>query len=68
MKNNFGWAHLHASDMSTNAVLMLLTALPRNFMAYFKQLIAGNSGSNIAETSRMKNVVRNLMAVLFKWV
>lgn len=68
MNNDFGWGHLPASDMSTNTVFMLLTALLRNFMMWFKQLISRKFGSNIAETSRMKNVVRNFMTVPFKWV
>ena len=59
----------HKYNFNINARLGdLLTALLRNFMVLFKQLIARYFGSNIAETSRMKRVVRNFMTVPFKWV
>ena len=68
MNNDFGWSRLPASDMPYNTVFMLLTAFLRNFMMLFRNMLAVSFKCGIEASSRIKKVVRNFMAVPFKWV
>ena len=66
--NDFGWKRLPFSFMKENTVLMILTALIRNFYVWLVGEIAANKAFGLEATSRVKKFVFRFVQVPFRWV
>jgi hypothetical protein len=65
--NDFGWKHLPTSNMSSNTVYLILTAMMKNFCNYLVQKIS-KVFTGIKPTSRLKRFIFQFIAVSGKWV
>ena len=66
--NDFGWKHLPFSFMKENTVLMILTALIRNFYVWLVGKISANKAFGLEATSRVKKFVFRFVQVPYRWV
>ena len=65
--NDFGWGRLPTSDMNSNTVFMIMTAMMKNFYNYFIKKVSAVF-TNIPSTSRMKRFIFRFIAVAGKWI
>jgi hypothetical protein len=65
--NDFGWRHLPTSDMATNTVYLIITAMLKNFYNYLLQKVA-KVFTDILPTSRIKRFIFRFIAVAGRYV
>ena len=65
--NDFGWNHLPTSNMSSNTVYLILTAMLKNFYNYLVKKIA-KVFTDINPTSRLKRFVFRFISVPGRYV
>jgi hypothetical protein len=67
LNNDFGWKHLPSSNMSTNTVYLIVTAMLKNFYNYFIKKVAAVF-TDILPTSRLKRFIFRFIAVAGRYV
>jgi len=65
--NDFGWNHLPTSNMGTNTVYLIITAMMKNFYNYLV-LKVSNVFTDILPTSRLKRFIFRFIAVAGQYV
>ena len=65
--NDFGWNHLPASNMSSNTVCLLLTAMLKNFYSHVIQKVA-KVFADILPTGRLKRFIFRFISVPGRYV
>ena len=65
--NEFGWSHLPFSFMAENMVLMMVTAMLKNFYLYLVRHIS-EKVKPLKKTSRLKAFILQFVSVPAKWV
>ena len=67
MNNGFGWARLPKSFMAESTVLLLLTAMVRNFYKFLMGRLDAKA-FGLKKTSRIKAFVFKFISVPAKWI
>jgi hypothetical protein len=65
--NDFGWNHLPTSNMNTNTVYMIITAMLKNFYNYLVRKVSGFF-TDILPTSRLKRFIFRFITVPGRYV
>ena len=65
--NDFGWAHLPFSFMAENMILMMITAILKNFYLYLVRHISEKI-KPLKKTSRLKAFILHFVSVPAKWM
>ena len=65
--NDFGWNHLPTSDMSSNTVYLIMTAMIKNFYNYLIEKVS-KVFTDILPTSRLKRFIFRFIAVAGRYV
>jgi hypothetical protein len=65
--NDFGWKHLPTSNMASNAVYMIITAMLKNFYSYLVGKIS-RVFTDILPTSRIKRFIFRFISVAGRYV
>jgi len=65
--NDFGWKRLPTSEMSSNTVFLIMTAMMKNFYNYFINKVAAGF-KDISPTSRIKRFIFKFICVAGKWI
>ena len=67
--NDFGWSHLPFSFMAENMVLMMVTAMLKNFYLYLYLVRhISDKVKPLKKTSRLKSFILHFVSVPAKWV
>jgi hypothetical protein len=64
--NDFGWSRLPTSEMRSNTVFLILTAMLKNFYLYIVKKVA-KVFTNILPTTRIKRFIFRFICVAGKW-
>jgi hypothetical protein len=64
--NDFGWARLPTSEMSSNTVFLILTAMLKNFYIHIVNNVS-KVFKNILPTTRLKRFIFRFICVAGKW-
>lgn len=67
MNNDFGWKRMPFSFLNQNNTFMIITAMIKNFYAYFVELVS-KTFKNISPTTRLKRFIFRFISVAGKWV
>jgi hypothetical protein len=65
--NDFGWNHLPTSNMNTNTVYLIITAMIKNFYNYLVKKVS-KVFTDILPTSRLKRFIFRFIAVAGRYV
>ncbi|HPO68044.1 MAG TPA: transposase [Paludibacteraceae bacterium] len=65
--NDFGWRRLPTSEMKSNTVFLIMTAMMKNFYNYFIKKLS-EVFKDIPSTSRMKRFIFKFICVAGKWI
>jgi hypothetical protein len=65
--NDFGWNHLPTSNMATNTVYLIITAMLKNFYNYLVEKVSAVF-SDILPTSRLKRFIFRFITVAGRYV
>ena len=65
--NDFGWNHLPTSNMASNTVYMIITAMLKNFYNYLVEKVS-KVFSDILPTSRLKRFIFRFITVAGRYV
>jgi hypothetical protein len=65
--NDFGWGHLPTSNMNTNTVYMIITAMLKNFYNYLCRKVS-KIFTDILPTSRLKRFIFKFITVIGRYV
>jgi hypothetical protein len=65
--NDFGWSRLPTSEMNSNTVFLILTAMMKNFYNHFIKKVS-KVFTDIPLTSRMKRFIFRFICVAGKWI
>ena len=67
MNNDFGWKRLPSSDMESNTVFLIMTAIFKNFYDYFLPRIS-KYFKTISPKTRLKRFIFRFISVAGRWV
>jgi hypothetical protein len=67
MNNDFGWKRMPFSFLNENNTFMIITAMIKNFYAYFVGLVS-KIFKNISQTTRLKRFIFRFISVAGKWM
>jgi hypothetical protein len=65
--NDFGWGRLPTSEMKSNTVFLIMTAMMKNFYNYFIKKVSAVF-KDIPSTSRIKRFIFKFICVAGKWI
>jgi len=65
--NDFGWKRLPTSEMESNTVFLIMTAMIKNFYLYIVRNVSKVFG-NILPTTRLKRFIFRFICVAGKWI
>lgn len=65
--NDFGWNRLPTSDMNSNTVFLIMTAMMKNFYNYIIKKVSAVF-KDIPQSSRMKRFIFRFICVPGKWI
>lgn len=64
---DFGWGRLPTSEMKSNTVFLIMSAMMKNFYNYFIEKVSAVF-EDIASTSRIKRFIFKFICVAGKWI
>jgi Transposase DDE domain. len=67
LNNDFGWKHLPTSNMATNTVYLMITAMLKNFYNHFLGKVTAVF-KNISPTSRLKRFIFRFISIPGRYV